>query len=1068
MNSEFSPISESVVAKYRPVDLNAVETGRMLTKFQVLNQEAEDKLIDPVFKKQAERVEVIQTEFSEIQKQTLDVLFTHNIPVDENTNIVDCEVSLDQIKELARGLTVAIEQGQWQPNVWRKELGNEKYKLGLDLLRSAIKAKEGQSAADYKSRLQVLIRGRGLGISSGGNSEANRAGIVKLCREMEKRADDPNTLWRVFTDKRVIPEQLIEDTEGIINMMQVYKICQEIDVSNVSPADKKLLKAQALVPYIDKGVNAVFIDEIVEGRYSFDETFFNTVVEGLAGIKSIAVSETEYSRKKASQTQKRDAAWYQRDIKRMTVTSLVAWSILTGNYAFTNQRIMPEAISASVDEITAYAARLPDLIGARIQETAKSAQESALNPPGEGQPVADYSKIPYTRNENAQVKKEGDNHKVATNVGANEFLAQSKVIDWDVEGENSGYFKLGTSSQFNYQEHTWTDNVDRMPVDYKVTADHSNTILKKTIRVKGEGNNDITLDLPVLYDEFVNTADIQVVSSSGKSTRFMTNVYFNSDGSYRLRIFNIGGDLKQDESLSIRVGLTKFDPNNPPERLKGFLDYMKGPLVNDTDFIFDRNYLPDDVKEVVKSLKGNKSLNDTQRMQVLSEWFRRTFTYSLDNRWQKFYEEADSPANYFQRILSNKKVTCEGANTALAVVARSMGLSTRLAWGYMNNGLPIFPVPAQLTENKAHAWVEVFIRGDSTGKGQWIQFDGTPTKLDNTSLRALAQLMVQGPGSFELPGLNDLLNISIDRLGDEAFLYLATIEELVRQHSTEIFSGTSLVIGAAYLAAMAGVTRMRRSLENKFDVQRNIFRKKITEAATTPSIVSSTFLSHADRMFRDFSRKYRIDRGEYDGILSGLTQTINPKLLWRLHQSKRGLERQAPTVENLEEISHYADTTAAVAQATGTDLATIERSLVHENSEMIKRELTQQMERHFEEQIYGSRVRISGVGEDYDWKMRIYMEKTLEKAHSFEEYYDQVTRELFRYRRRYLQKFARLPEEERKEHIKQIKRIGYSHEIPPNTVEALTAFRKSIESEFARPAWVLWKYIKGAQLGNIK
>lgn len=1064
MNNEFSPFSENAATKFRPVDLNAVETSRMFTKFQVLKQEAKDKIaVDAKFKNQAERLEVIETQFSEIQRQALNVLFAHNIPVDENTTIGDYERGLDNVKELVKGLGIALEHGQWQPNVWRKEIGDDRYRLGFELLRAEVKAREGITAADHKSRLLTQIGNRGLGASSGENIERKRETIAALCKDIDSLSSDPNVTWRVLAEKGVIPNQLLDDTEGMINMMQIYKICDEIEFSGVSSQNKKLLKAHALVPYIDKGVNAVFIDEVIEGKYDFDDRFFQSVVEGLAGIKSVAVGmgEVEYSRKKEAQSKKKDAEWFQRDIREMLVTSVVAWTILTGNYAFTSQKIRPEAIPAAAGDLVSRAVDLPGQAGSIVQETIKSLQQNMAKPPDQEKPIEDYSKIPSRNNEDNRPKKEGDNHKVATNVDANDFLKLSKIVDWEVEGYNNGYFKQGTASKYDYQTHKWKDNIDPNPLVFIVKSDHTDTVLKKTIRVSGR-NNEVMIDLPVLYDEFVNTGNIVITSASGGQsvTGFNTEVLFNNDGSYRMVVKGLGGSLRAGDRISLRVGLTKFDRSNPPDHLKAYLysAYVSGPSNADTEFVFDRNYLPDEVKEVIRSIKNNKELNDKQKTQVLSEWFRRTFTYSLDTRWEKFYEEADSPANYFQRILTNKKVTCEGANTALAIVARSMGLPAREVYGYMNNGMPIFPIPAQLTGNKAHAWVEVYVQDKTTGKGEWIQFDGTPTKLDPTSLRALAQLLEQGQQGLELPRLDDLLNISLDRLSDEALLYLATLGEFGRQHTLEVIFGTDAVIGAAYLAGLTAVTKMRRSLEKKYYAQREIFRERITQAATTPNMISNTFFSHAERMFGKFSKRYRVDRDEYGGFVSGMTQVFNPKLLWRLHRSPKVLAEQAKAIESMPEIKHYEDLPDAVAKATGTDIATVERSMVYSNSDMIRRELSSRVKRCLEEQIYGSRVHITGIGDDYYWKMRIYLERTLENTSSFEEYYDKVTRELFRYRRIYLQKLAKLPPDDERRALD--KRTGSSFDIPPDSIEALVEFRKSIERDFARPAWVMWKYAK--------
>lgn len=106
----------------------------------------------------------------------------------------------------------------------------------------------------------------------------------------------------------------------------------------------------------------------------------------------------------------------------------------------------------------------------------------------------------------------------------------------------------------------------------------------------------------------------------------------------------------------------------------------------------------------------------------LETFLKDNYRYDLDI--PAFPEGVDT-VDYFLFDQPDRSAYCEQFATALTVMARSVGIPTRLVTGYLPGTYNPFTGLYEVKTSEAHAWVEAFFPG--TG---WVPFDPTPGSSD--------------------------------------------------------------------------------------------------------------------------------------------------------------------------------------------------------------------------------------------------------------------------------------------------------------------------------------------------
>jgi transglutaminase-like putative cysteine protease len=179
---------------------------------------------------------------------------------------------------------------------------------------------------------------------------------------------------------------------------------------------------------------------------------------------------------------------------------------------------------------------------------------------------------------------------------------------------------------------------------------------------------------------------------------------------------------------------------------------------------------------------------------ALNEHLKNNYPYDLSIPPQR--ENMDA-VEYF--LFEEKRGYCEQFGSSLAVMARSLGIPTRIATGYVSGEYNPFTGLYEVKASDAHAWVEVYFPGHG-----WSTFDPTPG-FDSTPWEYREQGNLQG---------SKALSFVASRAGEALGPVLRPAGSLIRgvaslDPASIIIAG--LLLGAAFAAAIYG----RRYIANK-------------------------------------------------------------------------------------------------------------------------------------------------------------------------------------------------------------------------------------------------------------
>jgi transglutaminase-like putative cysteine protease len=134
---------------------------------------------------------------------------------------------------------------------------------------------------------------------------------------------------------------------------------------------------------------------------------------------------------------------------------------------------------------------------------------------------------------------------------------------------------------------------------------------------------------------------------------------------------------------------------------------------------------------------------DYDRAVRLQRWFQEEFTYTLELP----RTARDATLDHF--LLHRREGHCEYFSTAMAILLRTQGVSTREVNGFVGGSWSQFGEYLAVTQNEAHAWVEVWFP-----EYGWVPFDPTPARRGNS----MAATSWYWPGRFLLDAIQHRWN----------------------------------------------------------------------------------------------------------------------------------------------------------------------------------------------------------------------------------------------------------------------------------------------------------------------
>ncbi len=114
--------------------------------------------------------------------------------------------------------------------------------------------------------------------------------------------------------------------------------------------------------------------------------------------------------------------------------------------------------------------------------------------------------------------------------------------------------------------------------------------------------------------------------------------------------------------------------------------------------------------------RGTGSGSKFKQAMAIRQYLLDNFKYTLD-----VYEKTDEDADFVNWFLATGEGYCTYYATAMAVMAREIGIPSRYVEGYLTSGVEQEDNWYKLTGANAHAWAELYFEGIG-----WIPFDATP------------------------------------------------------------------------------------------------------------------------------------------------------------------------------------------------------------------------------------------------------------------------------------------------------------------------------------------------------
>lgn len=205
--------------------------------------------------------------------------------------------------------------------------------------------------------------------------------------------------------------------------------------------------------------------------------------------------------------------------------------------------------------------------------------------------------------------------------------------------------------------------------------------------------------------------------------------------------------------------------------------------------------LPQRVKDLAQEIVTEaKATNPYDRAAALETWLRKNITYN-----DQIPAPAQGQDGVDYLLFVTQQGYCDYYASAMAVMARSLGIPSRIATGFAQGTFDSKRGVYQVYQNNAHTWVEIYFP-----RYGWIQFE--PTASQPAIERPLPESST-GTTNDDVPDPGDPSRAGGREIGDEMddehrnmLLDQPGAAQLANQSQT----GWLIVIGLAALALVAG------------------------------------------------------------------------------------------------------------------------------------------------------------------------------------------------------------------------------------------------------------------------
>lgn len=196
---------------------------------------------------------------------------------------------------------------------------------------------------------------------------------------------------------------------------------------------------------------------------------------------------------------------------------------------------------------------------------------------------------------------------------------------------------------------------------------------------------------------------------------------------YPVKSMSINGKWKYDTSAmdivsannrtvaGLRYNVTSYDVEPTEDQLLNALD--TGAPDQYTLFVPQNSNATNKIRQLAKDVTASAKNNHYLQAVALQDWFRKSggFAYDTSN-------DSRSGMRAIEDFLENKHGYCEQFATAMALMARTLGIPARVGMGFLPGRQEGDDKKYVVRMHDMHAWPELYFEGSG-----WVRFEPTPS-----------------------------------------------------------------------------------------------------------------------------------------------------------------------------------------------------------------------------------------------------------------------------------------------------------------------------------------------------
>lgn len=534
--------------------------------------------------------------------------------------------------------------------------------------------------------------------------------------------------WKDILSSSELPQEIIDNVDLIINSVKLRNCLQIIDRNKKTLSKSKDLlsiRAKSFAPLIEQGYAPDIILDLIEGRYDMDDPVWS----GNLAQSYLPVDEFIQKNSSRSKTPIRTR------LILTGLTAMLASGFLLGGSTPIPSQIDPEYGRRNTPlNLPGHGEQLFESSGGQGSDRDGLDKSDGQDSTGEGNSEKDN---------NGQGKAEGP-PSTQDEYSPENSGELDKNIYWQIEGQvPEGNFRESISNEFIWSQwqidtgesnQLYYINISNTPID-------SPTKLISIFPVSMAGQR-FTIPVPDNWE----ITYVQV----GSETQRVINISRSNSGSY---VAELAANLDAPQTLT--VGLRPIESGTDYWENAPNPDYSDRETIQTEYLIGDAEKIDKETISFLNEIRDNGLLNTQEKSEIITNFVKDHFIYSLDRDYSNFYLEDRNSGEYVARAWQVGYGDCDVVNTVNVAFLRYVGIDARLATGFANSSDLLSANRRILEGSELHGWAQFF----NFDTKNWEDADATPGVVDSGSLDQLMNLN-NGAGIkeiFSIKSIKDLL-----------------------------------------------------------------------------------------------------------------------------------------------------------------------------------------------------------------------------------------------------------------------------------------------------------------------